>query len=180
MDRKGWQAIVHGVASNWTRLKWLSIHALSLMFCAEYNSGIKHSASNFLMCHNEKELCSLSHISLLLSYLFFFYHVSSKMFSKYISNDTLSLLSFFTRASQTALVVKNLPANAGDIRDSGLIPGLGRSPGEGNGNPLQYSCLGKSYAQGSQVHCSPWGHKELDTTEPAGTSFFTNLKKIGV
>ena len=38
-------------------------------------------------------------------------------------------------------VVKNLPANAGDIRDMGSIPGLGRSPGGGNGNPLQYSCL---------------------------------------
>ena len=38
-------------------------------------------------------------------------------------------------------MVKNLPANAGDIRDMGSIPGLGRSPGEGNGNPLQYSCL---------------------------------------
>ena len=34
------------------------------------------------------------------------------------------------------------PANAGDIRDTGLIPGLGRPPGKGNGNPLQYSCLG--------------------------------------
>ena len=44
-------------------------------------------------------------------------------------------------ASQVVLVVKNLPANAGDARDVGLIPGLGRSPGEGNGNPLQYSCL---------------------------------------
>ena len=43
-------------------------------------------------------------------------------------------------ASQVALVVKNLPANAGDIRDAGSIPGLGSSPGEGNGNPLQYSC----------------------------------------
>ena len=43
-----------------------------------------------------------------------------------------------------ALVVKNLPANAGDLRDMGLIPGSGRSPGEGNGNPLQYSCLGNS------------------------------------
>ena len=40
-----------------------------------------------------------------------------------------------------ALVVKNLPANIGDARDAGLIPGLGRSPGEGNGNPLEYSCL---------------------------------------
>ena len=36
---------------------------------------------------------------------------------------------------------KEPPANAGDIRDVGSIPGLGRSPGEGNGNPLQYSCL---------------------------------------
>ena len=40
-----------------------------------------------------------------------------------------------------ALVVKNLPANTEDIRDTGLIPGLGRSPGEGNANSVQYSCL---------------------------------------
>ena len=39
------------------------------------------------------------------------------------------------------LVVKNLSANAGDTRDAGSIPESGRSPGEGNGNPLQYSCL---------------------------------------
>ena len=39
------------------------------------------------------------------------------------------------------LVVKNLPANAGDTRDASSIHGLGRSPGEGHGNPLQYSCL---------------------------------------
>ena len=38
-------------------------------------------------------------------------------------------------------MVKNPPADAGDTRDSSLIPGSGRSPGEGNGNPLQYSCL---------------------------------------
>ena len=44
-------------------------------------------------------------------------------------------------ASQVVLVVKNLPANAGDVRDLGSIPGMGRSPGEGNGTPLQYSCL---------------------------------------
>ena len=40
-----------------------------------------------------------------------------------------------------ALVVKNLPANVKDVRDKGLIPGSGRSPGEGHGNRLQYSCL---------------------------------------
>ena len=43
------------------------------------------------------------------------------------------------KGSQVALVVKNLPANAGDVRSAGLIPGLGRSSGGGNGNPLQYS-----------------------------------------
>ena len=41
-----------------------------------------------------------------------------------------------------AAVAKNVPANAGNARDEGLIPGLGRSLGEGNGNPPQYSCLG--------------------------------------
>jgi len=48
-----------------------------------------------------------------------------------------------------ALVVKNLPANAGDARDAGSIPGSGRSPGEGNGNPLQYSCLGNPMDRGA-------------------------------
>ena len=44
-------------------------------------------------------------------------------------------------SSQVVLVVKNLPTNAGGIRDSSSIPGLGRSPGGGHSNPLQYSCL---------------------------------------
>jgi len=49
--------------------------------------------------------------------------------------------------SQVALVVKNPPANTGDVRDTGLMPGSGRYPGEGNGNPLQYSCLGNPMDQ---------------------------------
>ena len=44
-------------------------------------------------------------------------------------------------ASQMAQTIKNPPANAGDLRDMGSVPGLGRSPGGGHGNPLQYSCL---------------------------------------
>ena len=44
---------------------------------------------------------------------------------------------------------KNLPANAGDKRDAGSIPRSGRSPGAGNGNPLQYSCLEKSMDRGA-------------------------------
>ena len=48
-----------------------------------------------------------------------------------------------------ALVVKNPPANAGDVRDSGWIPGSGRSPGGEDGNPLQYSCLEKTMDRGA-------------------------------
>ena len=47
------------------------------------------------------------------------------------------------------LVVKNTPANVGDVRDTGSIPGLGRSPGGGHGNPLQYSCLANPMDRGA-------------------------------
>ena len=53
------------------------------------------------------------------------------------------------KSSQVVLVVKDLPANAGDARDMGLIPGQGRSPGEGQGNPLQYCCLGNPMDRGA-------------------------------
>ena len=52
-------------------------------------------------------------------------------------------------ASQVALVVRNPPANAGDVRDAGSIPGSGRSPGGGNDSPLQYSCLGNPMDRGA-------------------------------
>ena len=52
------------------------------------------------------------------------------------------------RASQVAIVVKNLPAKAGDRRDVGSVLGPGRSPGVGNANLLQYSCLEKSMDRG--------------------------------
>ena len=55
-------------------------------------------------------------------------------------------------------MAKNLPVNAGD---TGSIPGSERSPGEGNGNPWHYSCLGKSHGQRSLVGYSPWGHKRV-------------------
>ena len=63
-------------------------------------------------------------------------------------------------ASQVALVVKNLPANAGDITDVSLIPGLGRSPEGVHGIPLKYSCLENPHGQRSLVGYSPWGHKK--------------------
>ena len=52
-----------------------------------------------------------------------------------------NFLYLTTLISQVALVVKSLPASAGGIRDKSSITGLGRSPGGGHGNPLQYSCL---------------------------------------
>ena len=71
--------------------------------------------------------------------------------------------------SDVALAIKNLPAHAGDLRDGGLIPESGRSPGVGNGNPLQYSCLGNltdRRAWWATVHGVA---KESDTTEPLNT-----------
>ena len=65
-------------------------------------------------------------------------------------------------ASQVVLVVKNLPANAGDAEDTGLIPRLGRSPVKGNGNPFQYSCLENSMDRGdwrATVHRSTKSHQ---------------------
>ena len=53
-------------------------------------------------------------------------------------------------------MVKNLPASAGNIRDTGLIPGSGRSPGGGHGNPLQYSCLGNPMDRGA------WGLQSIE------------------
>ena len=51
------------------------------------------------------------------------------------------------------------------VGDLGSIPGLGRSPGGGHGNPLQYSCLENTHGQRSLVGYSPWGHRESDMTE---------------
>ena len=64
--------------------------------------------------------------------------------------------------------VKNLPASAGDARDMGSIHGSGRSPAEGNGNPLRYSAWKIPWTEEPGVY-RPWGCKELDTTEQLNT-----------
>ena len=63
-----------------------------------------------------------------------------------------------------ALGGKNPPANAGDIKDKGSIPGSGRSPGDGNGSPLQYSCLKNPMDTGAW-QATVFGSQELDMTE---------------
>ena len=71
---------------------------------------------------------------------------------------------YIERASQLALMVKNPPANATDIRDVGLIPGSERSPGAGHGNPLQYSCLENLMDRGAWGTTVHGVTKESDTT----------------
>ena len=80
-------------------------------------------------------------------------------------------------ASQVAQVVKNPPADAGDARDSGLIPRSGRSPGVGNSNPLQFSCLENTKDRGAW-----WAtiHEvaESDTTEQLNARTHLDAGKI--
>ena len=59
-------------------------------------------------------------------------------------------------------VVKNPPANPGDAKDADSFAGLGRSSGEVNGNPLQYSCLENPHGQKTLAGYNPWGRKESD------------------
>ena len=78
----------------------------------------------------------------------------------------LLLSSFFLLARlgfPGGSVVKNPPANAGEVGDAGSIPGLGRSLGGGNGNPLQYSCLRNPMDRGAWQ--ATWGCRESDTAE---------------
>ena len=71
-------------------------------------------------------------------------------------------------ASQVEIVVKNTPVYAGDLRDMSLIPGLGRSPGEGNGNPLHYSCLENAMDRGAW-----WSTVHTAAKRQAGPKWFS-------
>ena len=70
---------------------------------------------------------------------------------------------------------KESTCNAGDL---GSIPGLGRSPEGGHGNPLQNSCLENSHEQRSLVGYSPWGLRELDTTEQLSTAQHSSYQDV--
>ena len=90
------------------------------------------------------------------------YSVLSKycfLLSRFIS---VNVYKESSRGSPSGLAGKESACNAGDTGDSGLIPGSGRSPGRGNGNPLQYFCLKNPMEPGGLV--SPECRKELDTT----------------
>ena len=99
------------------------------------------------------------------------------------TNATLLMTYTPIWSSPEAHMIKNPPAHVGDARDTSLIHGLGRSPGEVNGNPLQCSCPGKFCGQRHLLDYSPWdckqldtGHKELDTTEPTSMHTYFSIK----
>ena len=102
------------------------------------------------------------------------HHVSPAIASHLVLIPQYLPLSTHFTGFPGGTVIKNLPAHAGDIRDAGLIPGSGRSPEEGNGNPLQYSCLEHSIDRGvwqapvhevtkSQTQPSDWAHSTCTT-----------------
>ena len=87
----------------------------------------------------------------------------------------------YISASQVALVVKNPPAKTGGIRDLGSVPGLGRSPGEGNGNPLQYSCLENPMDRGAwraTVHGITKESETTATTPTTTTRVIHNIQEV--
>ena len=119
-------------------------------------SIISYNVLNLLTYKKEK-VRTLSTIALL---VYFFYY------------ETCSL----QRYSRASLVTLGFPGGSDgkesvcNVGDLCSIPGLGRSPGGGHGNPLQYSCLENPHGQRSLTSYSPWGHKESDTTERLSTA----------
>ena len=98
------------------------------------------------------------------------YVIWHRKFEKEVLSQDLILILVF---SNVALVVKNLPAAAGGARDVGLIPVLGRSPGVGNDNPLQYSCLENSMDKRSLVGYIVHGLTELYIRVTEHTHIYT-------
>ena len=90
----------------------------------------------------------------------------------------MTVFHLTSQAPQVMLVVETLPANAGVEREADSIPGSGRSPGGGRGNPLQSSCLKNPHGQRSQAGYSPRGGKELGMMEQLSTHARMSLARL--
>ena len=94
------------------------------------------------------------------------------------SRVKLSSLSLYTRRFTGGSVLKNLPANAADTGDAGSIPGLGRTPGLGNGNPLHYACLENSMNKGAWwAAVYQWGSQSVRHDRGTGHEMYTHAKQ---
>ena len=142
MDREAWWATVLGVTKSQTLLSdwyFFLFHSWDLLL-HELQRNELHGAS-----------CVYSRNIL--------YYLEALSLSRDLENHQVSSLDFIPTAGLPWwLSSKNLPAN---IRDMGSIFGSERSPGEGNGNLLQYSCLGNPMDKRSLAGYSPWGHKRV-------------------
>ena len=115
---------------------------LSQCICSAYMM-INTPVQNMLL----EKSSSMSFAKSIFSYIYISYNYIYLCIHTYTHTHTYT--------HQVALVVKSLPANMLDLRDSGSILGLGRSPGEGHGNPLQYSCLENPHRQRSLMGYGP-------------------------
>ena len=159
-DGGAWWAAVYGVAQSLTQLKWLSSsrvvkqlrlwgHALCAQILAvSLNIGLQ-PVKNHLQCKRP------------------WFNSWVGKFQWRRDRLPMPVLLGFSGGSNG----KESTCQAGDL---GSIPGLGRSPGGGHGNPLQYSCLENPHGQRSLVGYSPWDHKDLCMTEQLSTYTHTH------
>ena len=155
MDRGVWWASVHGVAESRTRLRDFTF---TFHFHALGKEMATHSGVLAYRIPGMGEPGGLP-------------STGSHRVGHDWSDLAVAAASFTITKSMPGLPCasdgKESACNAGD---PGSISGLGRSPGEGNGNPLQYSCLENPHGQRSLVGDSPWGCKESDMTEWLSTA----------
>ena len=143
MDREAWQTAVYEVAKSQMRLNWTD--PIVIVIIEWVNVWYKY-------------ICIYTH-TYMHTYRMHLNHAWYTVVAQELVPATTGIVFPCT------LVVKNLPVNTGDIRDMGLIPVSGRSPGRGRGNPLQYSCLESPHGQRRLLCYSPRGLKESDTIE---------------
>ena len=137
----GWTRTNLAIAMMITTVFWLRIFILRICLCIHtpINTGIDpqiHIYTPNTQTYLQIPMTSQSHKH---------YHLNTYQ----NSYSTIYTNTKIYKHTPQVLVVKNLPANEGDVRDTGLIPGSERSPGRGHGNPLQYPCLQKPIDRGT-------------------------------
>ena len=160
MDREAWCTVVHWVAKSQTRLSdWTE-----LCFCLTpflFHSRMYQTLWLFYIFHQFTDLIYFSSIRILT----YQGQEPCYVFVPVVLVSASSMGLGFLKWKEMSAFPSDCKESASSVGDLGLIPGSGRSPGEGNGYRLQYFCLENSMDQRSLVGYSPWGLKESDMTE---------------